>query len=190
MERAQAQEVIDCLPEGRTPFWYFRDRYALLLLAMLGDGVTKADLRHSAFRQLLDKAVVKSVFAAHRGRAAPRGAFEKAVFDSPENYSLGLTTWGDKNDAWSQTTRRGCSLVLQLNFPATHNVMYRRLVDPEGKMPFACSSHPVARKRDITFAWSRIDVDLPRGEALVEEIQTDWLRDSRCWNCSRRAERS
>ncbi|MEM7503978.1 MAG: hypothetical protein AAF417_18190 [Pseudomonadota bacterium] len=27
-----------------------------------------------------------------------------------------------------------------------------------------------------TLAWARLDIDLERGEALIEEIQTDWIR--------------
>jgi hypothetical protein len=28
-------------------------------------------------------------------------------------------------------------------------------------------------------AWARLDIDLDNGEALIEEIQTDWLREAR-----------
>jgi hypothetical protein len=36
--------------------------------------------------------------------------------------------------------------------------------------------HPVAGDGYQTLAWARIDMDLDRGEALIEEIQTDWIR--------------
>lgn len=176
MQLTEVQEIIDCLPNGQTPFWYFRDRYALLLLGMLGDEIGKRQVKRSTFSQLLDKAVVKSVFAEHRGRAVPRDAFEYRVAASPESYSLTLDTWGSNKDWWMQTTRRGYNLVLQLNFPPEHDQAYRRLVDPEGEMPFVCFDHPVIEKRRSTLAWSRFDVDLGNGEALIEEIQTDWLR--------------
>ena len=177
MQLADTEEIIACLPEGRTPFWYFRDRYALLLLSFLGDAVEKRTLKRSPFAQLLDKSVVKDVFAEHRGKAVPREAFETHVAASPECYSLTLGTWGsNEHNTFVQTTRRGYNLVLQLNFPAEHNQAYRRLVDPAGVMLFESCIHPVAESRDTTLAWSRLDIDLESGEALIEEIQSDWLR--------------
>ena len=47
-------------------------------------------------------------------------------------------------------------------------------------------SHPVLDKgkrrfNHETLAWSRMDIDLARGEALIEEIQNDWLRFAKRW---------
>ncbi|MEO1320224.1 MAG: hypothetical protein AAFV30_06605 [Pseudomonadota bacterium] len=179
MNLEDANEIIDCLPKGETPFWYFRDRYAVLLLSMLGASVTKRALKGSPFAQLLDKAVVKTVLAEHRGRAVPREALEYLVAASPETYSLTLTTWGGGRHNWVQTTRRGYSLVLQLNFPPEHDMAYRHLVDPGGRMPLVYYDHPVVENRRTTLAWARMDIDFEHNEALIEEIQTDWMRKAR-----------
>ena len=37
--------------------------------------------------------------------------------------------------------------------------------------------HPVSTTNELTLAWARVDLDLDRGEALIEEIQSDWVRD-------------
>ncbi|MEL7312933.1 MAG: hypothetical protein AAFN07_15565 [Pseudomonadota bacterium] len=176
MDANEANEIIDCMPQGAMPFWYFRDRYALLLISMLGDSVSKQVIKASPYAQLLDKAAVRSVLAQFRGRAAPSHAFELETREEPVSYPLTLALWGGHSHWWVQTTRRGYSLVLQLNFPIEHNRTYRRLIDPEGQMPFVYTDHPVRIKRFVTMAWSRMDVDLNNGEVLIEEIQSDWMR--------------
>jgi hypothetical protein len=46
-----------------------------------------------------------------------------------------------------------------------------------GREPFRNYGHP-ARSGDFpTLAWARLDFDLETGEALIEELQTDLLRD-------------
>lgn len=176
MDASEVKEIIACLPRGDTPFWYFRDRYALLLVSMLGDLVSKQDIKASPCAQLLDKAAVKAVLAQHGGRAVPKHEFELEVRDVPLTYSLTLDTWGSDKARWVQTTRRGYSLVLQLNFPTEHNRTYRRLIDPAGRMPLVYRGHPVRTGRKTTLAWARLDVDLDAGEVLIEEIQSDWMR--------------
>jgi hypothetical protein len=74
-------------------------------------------------------------------------------------------------------TRRGENLVVQLNFPDWHDAEYRRLLDPDAVHPFASFSHPVSKQRN-TLAWARVDLDLQHRHALVEEIQTDWVREA------------
>ncbi|MEM8984559.1 MAG: hypothetical protein AAGC71_16130 [Pseudomonadota bacterium] len=177
MRLREAEEIIACLPSGRTPFWYFRDRYAVLLLAWADDLIDKRSIQRSAFAQLLHKDVVKAVLAQHRSREIPKDAFENHVGASPQCYTLTLDTWGSNtHDEFVQTTRRGYNVVLQLNFPANHDQAYRRYIDPHGTHPFAAYEHPVVRERQNTLAWARLDIDLDNREALIEEIQSDWLR--------------
>jgi hypothetical protein len=76
------------------------------------------------------------------------------------------------------TSRRGFNLVLQLNFSSRHDEPYRKLVDPDDYRPFELGGHPVAKGALHTLAWSRLDIDLNTGEALIEEIQTDWIREA------------
>lgn len=68
--------------------------------------------------------------------------------------------------------------MLQLNFSARHDQAYSRLLKPRVRHPFHCDWHPVARGGPATLAWARMDMDLDADEALVEEIQTDWIREA------------
>lgn len=54
---------------------------------------------------------------------------------------------------------------------------------------FNCDGHPVLRRNRNslfreTLAWARIDLELETNEALIEEIQTDWIRLAR-WTLER-----
>jgi hypothetical protein len=58
---------------------------------------------------------------------------------------------------------------------------YMRLYRPTRKHALNCECHPVNKCGDIdaireTLAWARLDFSLDTGEALIEEIQTDWCR--------------
>jgi len=85
-------------------------------------------------------------------------------------------------DHWHgfQTSRSGPgghNLVLQLNFTREHmQVLQRRF---GGTDLFNSPAHPVQQgegvKRRETLAWARIDLDLKRDEALIEEVQSDWV---------------
>lgn len=140
---------------------------------------SKKDIRATRFARLLDKAVVKQALAQSAGRDLRADTFETVWPDHYECYFLTLGTWGSKKGwRWNQTSRRGYNLVLQLNFSSAHDDPYRRLVDPEDKRPFEDWDHPVAKKGFHTLAWARLDVDLDNDEALIEEIQNDWLRNA------------
>jgi len=58
---------------------------------------------------------------------------------------------------------------------------FRRLMAPVTNCAFNGYSHPVLGSKERryfreTLAWARLDVDLESGQALVEEIQSDWVR--------------
>ena len=179
MDLADVKEIIDCLPKGKTRFYYFKDRYALLLLSLIVDGETsKKSLRRSSFSNLLDKELVKEAIKRSRGSRLSAETFEGFWPSRYECYFLTLGIWGSKRGYWQQTSRPGYNLVLQLNFSSAHDEPYRKLIDPEDERPFSFYSHPIARNSMHTLAWSRLDIDLRRGEALIEELQTDWIRDA------------
>ena len=52
------------------------------------------------------------------------------------------------------------------------------MVADDGPGPFEWWSHPVRQDGRHTLAWARMDVDLDAGEALIEEIQSDWIREA------------
>jgi hypothetical protein len=117
---------------------------------------------------------------------AQRGRGRLDAFDLLEDcggqdpYWLSLSRWGDPDNSAEeqQTIRPGYNLVLQVNFPRWHAPAYRHLLDPAGQRPLVNEDHPVRRGEPDTMAWARIDLDLYRREALIEEIQTDWLREA------------
>lgn len=118
--------------------------------------------------------------AQGNGRLSP-ALFADQWQPSSQPFVLTVDRWGDDNKWHYQVTRPGCNLVLQLNFSEQHNRQYQKLVKPEDEFIFNYSGHPVMErgKRRLfrnTLAWARIDFDFERGEALIEEIQSDWVR--------------
>jgi hypothetical protein len=67
-------------------------------------------------------------------------------------------------------------VVLQLNFGRAHNAAYQKLLRPERAL-FSCSCHPI-HERHLTMSWARIDIEESAGEAIIEEVQNDWLREA------------
>ncbi|MEM7081535.1 MAG: hypothetical protein AAF465_02195 [Pseudomonadota bacterium] len=180
MKLSEAKEIIDCLPRGKTPFYYFKDRYALMLLSLVADQhQTKNDLKASRFAKLLNKGVIKTALFSCRGRSLDPNAFDAVWPVQPQIYHLTLGLWGSRRkNRWRQTSRTGFNLVLQLNFSNQHNDAYKRLVDDAEAGPFEYGGHPIAEHPFYTLAWARLDIDLTEGEALIEEIQNDWLREA------------
>lgn len=179
MKPHEVQELRQCTLTKRTSFHYFKDRYALELLRyFIGDGLDIGSVKRSPYAQLLKKGVVKEVVTSNGGGFLRSDHLHKWP-QQFTTYYLSHAPYGSKS-RWSygyrQTTRRGLNLALHLNFSSQHDDMYRDLIRPEpGENPFVSSSHPRSRNYN-TLAWARIDVDLHRGEALIEEIQSDWLR--------------
>ncbi|WP_353570186.1 hypothetical protein [Candidatus Albibeggiatoa sp. nov. BB20] len=183
MDKNLLNEIIECLPKGRTLFTYFKDRYALSLLSYyLGNQPQKiSTLRHSPFAKLLQKPTLKPALAL-AGQGELTTDHLATVWDQELYFLLGLTSWGNnKYDTYYQTSRTGYNLVLQLNFSNHHDQAYRRLVKPWYKARFNSTYHPSKHKDKEelfreTLAWARIDLDFDSDEALIEEIQSDWIK--------------
>ncbi|MEH6461342.1 hypothetical protein [Chitinimonas sp. JJ19] len=175
MNRLYAEEIIGCLPEGRTVFNYYPERYAWLLLKhLVGPRVSIAAIKRSAYAGLLQKPRIKQ-WLAQAGSKQLCAADVLAADGDPAAlpFTLSLGLWDG-----AQTTRGGANLVLQLNFDRGHDATYQRLVRPrEHCLPFGTRYHPINRVGRNTLAWSRLDVDMASGEVLIEEVQTDWLRN-------------
>jgi hypothetical protein len=193
MEMSLAQELIACLQNDSSYFYYYPDRYGVFLLGRAAERCPRiAELRSGPFAPLLHKPRLKALLARQgNGRVSADWLSYHDWDPAAEHYRLSLSTWNGERPCfhWAQTSRRGANLVLQLNFSADHVRRYRHLIRPEGETgsgPFEYSGHPVSRERE-TLAWVRLDLDWERGEALIEEVQTDWLRRAR-W-ASERARR-
>jgi len=101
MERNQIEELLACLPKyrtttDRTKFYYYKDRYALMLLSyFIGNGLTLQEIKKSRYKRLIDKPVVRKVIQKH-GRKVPTpnelGSFWPEYYHC---YLLTLNTWGD-----------------------------------------------------------------------------------------------
>ena len=181
MKTNELREVIACLPKGRTLFRYTKDDYAFRLLRRAAESDAHLEaLRAGPFGKLLQKPAVKDAMA--KGSSAQWfGPQFGACREGQQTYRLSLDEWGDDDDDWDwrQTTRRGKSLVLQLNLTGRHHELMTRMLGQKGNDPFHFSCHPAREGRNATLAWARLDFDLESGEALIEEIQTDRLRDVR-----------
>jgi len=104
-------------------------------------------------------------------------------------FLLTLSRWGGRTERdYYQTSRFGENLVLQLNLPQVSQRNFKRWIDPSGydSLNGRWTSHPVQLRdknpnfRD-TLAWSRIDLDFTHNEALIEEVQSDGVRDIKRW---------
>jgi len=183
MKKETLDEVIACLPEERTLFHYFKGQYAFFLLSYATKVKSSVRaIKRSRFHHLLNHPEIKELLAYQgNGNLTPE-LFEHAWKETSQAFVLTVDRWGDGNRWDYQTTRKGCNLVIQLNFSEKHNRAYHRLVKPEDDYVFNYLGHPVMEreKRDMyrdTLAWARIDFDLDSGEALIEEIQSDWVRN-------------
>jgi len=179
MKAEQLDEILACLPKGRTKFYYFRDRYCLDLLAWyLGGGKTVAEIKRSPYARLLRKPLLRDLCARIGGGLVTPPWLMSAWPARPLAFLLTLGRWGESRPCWRtwhQMSRPGVNLVLQLNFSGMHDRRYLKLIRPIEDHPFEFYLHPINTEGRRTLAWSRLDVSLELGEALIEEIQCDWI---------------
>lgn len=166
---------------GRTLFHYGKDHYAFHLLRLAAaQGTTVSVLRRSAFAPLLEKPAVRAWMAGvGSGQIRAADIPESAWIPGAEAYRLSLDTWGFNPAYWKryQISRRGVSLVLHMNHNNTQYQRLKRALPKDGSDPFLAYGHPEAGGGFPTIAWARMDIDLERREALIEEMQTDRIRD-------------
>ncbi len=185
MDINTAKEVIACLPIGKTPFSYYKDRYAEYILSqVIEKECAIAGLKQSAYSGLLNKSVIKEIVAKSGNGKLHHDQLDVAWQKNAEPFLLTLDIWGHGDRSWDQVSRGGHNLVLQLNFSNKHDALFRKQLNPNNQHSFKYWDHPVMKKgeRDLfreTLAWARIDFDFATNEALIEELQTDWLRIAR-----------
>lgn len=182
MDSEAIQFIRSVLPGGRTVYYSFQDRHAFLILEnVIGDnGTSVGELKKSRFSSLMNKKPIKDILAHSGSGKIFKEDLKQWWPEKPEAFRLTLGTWPELDEKpskrWSQVTRYGWNLVLQLNFSSEHKRKLQELV-PDWERPLKYSHHPIAKGGELTLAWSRIDIDLDKGEALIEEIQSDWVRD-------------
>lgn len=184
-------DVFSLLGRWEKTFPYHKDRYALMLLEYAAqDGISVAELKRGPFARLLSKPLVCDFLGRHG--SAHVHADDVRAFEVPATtrFRVSFTRWPDEMPEekeawqWEQISRPGFNLVLQLNFPLKHNHRARRLLRHRLGDAYM-SGHPARFDREISMAWARIDLDLDHGQALIEELQTDWIREVLFWaECS------
>lgn len=180
MDEQQVEDIIACLPSERTLFHYFKDQYAVYLLQQYLHNTTNKDIhsiKKSRVRKLLDKPIVKDTLKNSGNGMLEPMQLENLWSAQTEQYILTLGKWGHKNRySWNQTSRPGVNLVLQLNLSNQFDKMFKAVSGCDlNRLTTSC--HPKSRKRSATLAWARLDMDFTTGEILIEEIQSDLIRD-------------
>ncbi len=180
MDDRLLDEVIACLPKERTQFCYFKDQYAVYLLKQYLGTTTHGDIhsiKQSKLKKLLDKPLVKDTLKNSRNGRLDVAQLESVWSMQTEHYVLTLGKWGHKKRyAWNQTSRPGANLVLQLNLSNEFDARFKAVAGCHLNR-MTTSTHPKSRKRMATLAWARLDMDFNTGEILIEEIQSDLIRD-------------
>ena len=141
-----------------------------VLIARSGGLLRRSDLAAIAYADRFDL----------HDQAGPTG---RAALDAVwaltwQDFLLSFAEWG-KGGNWAnlQLSREGGNLVIQLGFPSDHAELLGRYLDKDVRQKFEEQLHPVRRDGRPTLAWARVDVDFDTGEALIEEVQSDWLRN-------------
>lgn len=176
MKQHEAEELLSLLPRGRTLFTYGKDWYAVSLLEMGLRRSRPEDIRQTSLGRLFDKPQVKTWI----GKLGKKNltSDDLAMLWPEESETYRLTA--DLFTGWTQTTRRGkdaWNIVLQLNLNNDDANWMERVFPEHERDPFERRYHPIHRGRQRTLAWARIDLDWQTGEALIEEVQNDRLRD-------------
>lgn len=181
MELSFLQFVLSTLPSERQVFYYGEQDYAVLLLEhLVGDGqVHTSTIRQSSWAKLLDQPRIREGIGQWGDGWVNAERLHLLYSNTPLPFRITFSQWGDdKYDQYNykQTSRTGYNLVLQLNFANDHNQQYTALRGNRKRNPFCYFDHPIRRAPDFTLAWARIDISDDFSEALIEELQTDWLR--------------
>ena len=185
MDKHLLDEVIACMPKDRTLFRYARGDYALMLLSrIVGDGVRIGEIKRSAYGRLLSKPSVQRLLAGTGNGVVSRSVFDYAYVEGRQDFLLTLGRWNEDCSDHNQTSRRSGNLVLQVNFNASHDREFASVVGRSCRRDFVTCGHPVMKVGDRryfrhTLAWVRMDIDFKTDEVLIEEVQTDWLRDAK-----------
>ncbi|MEM1231744.1 MAG: hypothetical protein AAGI15_14470 [Pseudomonadota bacterium] len=182
MDHQTLNEIDACLGRARRLLWYYPGRYALLRLAAAAAVEDRiSQLKRRPEGALLNHRAVKPFTArSGDGRLCPF-ALRNHWQASAIPFALTLGRWGPaRGGDWRQTSRAGYNLVLRLDLSEAHIEDLRRRFGAYDWL-FNSPAHPVTddcdRRRE-TLAWARLDLSFEHDEVLIEEIQSDWVRDA------------
>ncbi|MEW8507134.1 MAG: hypothetical protein AB2598_10535 [Candidatus Thiodiazotropha sp.] len=184
MDRNETEELLACLSEERTLYPYCRDYYAVQLLRIaVNRHLSIRDLKRSNFAKLLNKSSITPLLHSCGNGRLTRDLLVSYWQEPGTTYLVTVGVWeSSRSDPYAQTSRPGVNLVLRLNFNHQHDRLFKQLIRPTRDGIFNYWGHPVLQRGDRdyyreTLAWARLDMDLERNEVLIEEIQSDWVRD-------------
>ena len=183
MKNQEVQEIIQCMPKGRTFFPYYKDRYAPMLLRwMFGEQFRVSEVKQSRYAGLLEKPPVKNLLATSGNGTLSAESLSLTWAEPHEQFLLTLGQWGGESVRWQQTSRAGFNLVLQINMHEGYRKAFDHCLPTEFSYLFDSIGHPVLEpgKRELfrqTLGWVRLDIDMSTNEALIEEIQSDWIKE-------------
>lgn len=180
MEAALLQEILACLRGERTVFHYCPDQYAVYLIRRVLNQYKRVgvrDLRNSRWSSLMSRPAIRELIThCGDGYLYPE-VLEDFWLSEPEPFVLTLGQWGARNQwTWSQTSRPGSNLVLQLNLSRKWCRRFCGVVQQTAN-EFLGFAHPISDSRSATLAWVRMDFDFETDEVLIEEIQSDLVRE-------------
>jgi hypothetical protein len=175
MQAEEIEAINAGVPPCRRTFQYFKDRFALMLLSyVVGRGKAIRLLKQTPFAGLLRKPIVRQVCAGQGGGRLTPHALASVWPGDAEAFGLSIGRWGTDGPwhPWYQTSRPGFNLVLHLNLTGARCRECRRVYQIRDEY----WSHPWAAG-SFTLAWARMDIDRQAGEALIEEVQSEWGDD-------------
>ncbi|WP_136658340.1 hypothetical protein [Nitratireductor sp. XY-223] len=199
MKREEAYSLIERLPKD-LKFFYFRDREAAWLLLQLIDGSRNiSDLRKTRYGKLLQRPLIKECIsikgdgkisaedllpAAEPDTGVPEGGWSRSQaavlessYDNPwHDFRISFDIWDGESDPFAQVSRPGVNVVMQLSFSSDHSAYLGKLRQDNARERFEFEEHPIRVEGNPTLAWARLDIDAKSRTALIEEIQSDWLR--------------
>ena len=181
MKNAELNWIRNCLP-NQIMYPYYRDKYAVDLLEYcFADKTRISDIKKSEFAGLLNRPVIKQLIGKCGDGMLNHELLQSHWPQDSHFLKLTLGSWGEetKNKSkWcmNQVSRPEKNLVLQVNFQSEHDLWFYRTLGKAGYNYLLADGHPV-NHRLCTLGWVRMDIDLDGNEVLIEEVQSDWVRD-------------
>ncbi len=180
MTQQEIDWIKSCLPEQMI-YPYFKDKYVLdLIRHSYSEKVSIAELKQSKFNRYLNKPIVKRWLSTCGSGEIDLEKQDHVWVENTRFMRLSIGEWGEdqrwKKGNYHQVSRPELNLVLQVNFDSSHDLKFYQNIGKENRFLFGNSYHPENEKLN-TLGWLRLDIDLDNGEALIEEVQSDWVKD-------------
>ncbi|MFT5725036.1 MAG: hypothetical protein ACI9JN_002159 [Bacteroidia bacterium] len=180
MTKNEIEWIKSCLPE-KTVYPYFKDKYAWEMLRFAFPTVVDiGEVKQSKFAKFLNKPLIKEMTSTCGSGTVDFSGYDQTWMDDTSFLRLTLSQWGDiqrwKNGNYHQVSRPELNLVLQVNFDSAHDHNFYQTIGKENRYYFRNTHHPEHGSFN-TLGWLRIDLDLESGEALIEEVQSDWVKE-------------